>query len=168
MSISIRANRQRGATKVELVVVTIIVSVLCVWLLHTLRFYQELTEKTVVESTIVNLRSGLRFKIADLIIKGTPERQTELLKTNPIALLDSPPNGYMGEMRTPKNVPPGTWYYEQDKGELVYIPKMSTHLALTDGTQPDMFRLRWQIRMNDENKGAPYLDVVAMNPFVWF
>lgn len=165
---TIRSDNQRGATKVELVVVTIIISLLSIWLLHTLRFYQELTEKTVVESTIVNLRSGLRFKIADLIIKGTPERQSELLKTNPMTFLNSPPNGYMGEMRAPKNVPAGAWYYEQDKGELVYIPKMSSHLDLVDGSQPETYRLRWQIRMNEENKGAPFLDVVALSPFVWF
>lgn len=159
---------ERGATKLELIVATLIISVLAAWLLHTMRFYQELTEKTVVENTIVNLRSGLRFKIADLILKGTPERQIELAGSNPVLYAENPPKGYLGEMRAPRDLPPGSWYYEQDKAELVYIPVLKNNLSLADGAQPEKLRLRWQVRKAGKEAGALAVDIELLTPYVWF
>lgn len=160
--------RERGATRLELIVVALIVSLLAVWLLHTMRFYQELTEKTVVENTIINLRSGLRFKIADLILKGAPERQGELAESNPVVHAEMPPKGYLGEMRAPRDLPPGSWYYEQDRAELVYIPVLKNYLSLADGTPPEKLRLRWQIRKAGKEAGALAVDIELLTPYVWF
>ena len=157
-----------GATRLEMIVVTLIVIVLAVWLLHTLRFYQELTEKTVVENTIVNLRSGLRFRIADLILKGTPERQADLTESNPMVFAEAPPKGYLGEMRAPRDLPPGSWFYEQDRAELVYIPVLKNNLSLVDGTQPEKLRLRWQIKKAGKEAGAMAIDIVLLTPYTWF
>lgn len=162
------SRRELGATRLEMIVVTLIVIVLAVWLLHTLRFYQELTEKTVVENTIVNLRSGLRFRIADLILKGTPERQADLTESNPMVFAEAPPKGYLGEMRAPRDLPPGSWFYEQDRAELVYIPVLKNNLSLVDGTQPEKLRLRWQIKKAGKEAGAMAIDIVLLTPYTWF
>ncbi|MFZ2268424.1 MAG: hypothetical protein WAV95_12695 [Azonexus sp.] len=158
---------QRGATRLEIFVVLIIAAILSSWLLHTLRFYEELTEKTVVESTIVNLRSGLRFKIADLIIKGRGEQQQSLAGANPVSLLEHPPKGYLGEMRGPGNLPPGSWYYEQDRSELVYIPNLRANLSLAEGAQPEVLRLRWQLKAGEEG-GGHSVDIELLTPYHWF
>ena len=158
----------RGASKLELVVVTIILVVLSAWLVHTMRFYQELTEKTVIESTISNLRSGLRFKIADLILKGTAEKQAGLARSNPVLYAESPPKGYLGEMRAPGDLPPGSWYYEQDKAELVYIPVLKSNLSLADGSQPARLRLRWQIKSAGGELGGVSVDIELLTPYQWF
>lgn len=156
----------RGASKLELVLVCLMLSTLSFWLLHTFRFYQELTEKTVVESTIVNARSGLRLKIADLIIKETGDMQLKLEKTNPVLFLDMPPRGYLGEMRAPGNLPPGSWYFDQDKAELVYIPDLIANLDI-EGKGQKSPRLRWQIRAN-KGSVVQMVDVELLTPYEWF
>lgn len=162
------AGRHVGATRLELIVVVIIVAMLAAWLMHTMRFYQELTEKTVIENTIINLRSGLRFKIADLILKGTPEKQADLAGSNPVAFAETPPKGYLSEMRAPRDLPPGSWYYEQDKAELVYIPVLKNNLSLADGSQPEKLRLRWQIKKAGKEAGAMAIDIELLTPYTWF
>jgi hypothetical protein len=157
-----------GASRLELIVVTLILVALSAWLLHTMRFYQELTEKTVIESTIINLRSGLRFKIADLILKGTPEKQAGLALSNPVLYAESPPRGYLGEMRAPGELPPGSWFYEQDKAELVYIPVLKANLALADGSRPERLRLRWQIKAAEVGRGGGAVDIEILTPYQWF
>lgn len=163
---SAKPLRQLGASRLELLLVVIIISLLAGWLLHTLRFYQELTEKTVIESTIVNLRSGLRLKIAELIIKGEGERQLALAHSNPVQLLEQPPRGYLGEMRQPGKLPPGSWYYEQDRAELVYIPNLTANLTLADGSQAT--NLRWQLRANKGGVGELAVDIELLTPYNWF
>ncbi len=167
-AMTILPNRARGASRLELIVVTLILVALSTWLLHTMRFYQELTEKTVVESTVINLRSGLRFKIADLILKGTPEKQAGLALSNPVLYAESPPRGYLGEMRAPGELPAGSWYYEQDRAELVYIPVLKANLALADGSQPERLRLRWQIKAAEAGRAGDTVDIEVLTPYQWF
>lgn len=163
-----RPHAQSGATRLEVVVVVIILSLLAGWLLHTMRFYQELTEKIVVENSILNLRSGLRYKVADLIIKGEAEKQAALANTNPVLLAERPPAGYIGEMRGPRNLPPGSWYYEQDRAELVYIPKLHSYLLVTDGQQAENPLLRWQIRPGGGGGAGVAVDIELLTPYDWF
>ncbi len=159
---------QSGATRLEVIVLVILLSLLAGWLLHTMRFYQELTEKTVVENSILNLRSGLRFRVADLIIRGEAEKQAALARTNPVLLAERPPAGYFGEVRGPGNLPPGSWYYEQDRAELVYIPKLHSHLLVTDSRQPESPVLRWQIRPGGGGGAGVVVDIELLTPYDWF
>lgn len=163
-----RVSGQNGATRLEVVLVVVILTVLAGWLLHTMRFYQELTEKTVVENTILNLRSGLRFRIADLIIKGEAEKQAALARSNPVNFAERPPAGYLGEMRGPGNLPPGSWYYEQDSAELVYIPILHSHLFVTDSRQPESPALRWQVRPSQGGGAGVAVDIESLTPYNWF
>lgn len=160
--------RQRGASKLELAVVAIIVGMLSIWLLHTFRFYEELTEKVVVESTITNLRSGLRFKIADLIIKGEGDRQGMLARSNPVAFAEQPPRGFIGELRKPGHLAPGSWYFDADSAELVYIPNLKANLSFAGQDTSGEARLRWQVRATDEGKVGQAIDIVLLTPYSWF
>lgn len=165
--------RQSGFSKLEIIVVVIIVALVSGWLLHTLRFYQELTEKTVVESTIVNIRSAMRMQIAEWLLQGKGDNQAKLAKTNPISLLQQPPRGYMGELKKPRNLPPGSWYYEQDKSELVYIPALYGSLvvqqssaSMNSSTAPS---IHWQVRMLPaDDKGALAVDIELLTSYEWF
>ena len=167
--------RQKGVSKLEVVVVVIILGLVSGWLLHTLRFYQELTEKTVVESTIVNIRSAVHMQIADLFLQGQGDRQKKLAKTNPIPLLQQPPRGYMGEVRKVTNLSPGTWYYEQNRSELVYIPHLHGNLVVQPvagvgkDVQGEFPVLRWQLRAAPvDETGVLALDIELLTPYEWF
>lgn len=158
---------QLGASRLELVVVAVIFAILAAWLTHTLSFYQELSEKTVVETTAMNMRTGLRFKIADLILKGEAGKQHNLARLNPVQFLEKPPVGYLGEMRTPGNLPPGSWYYEQDSAELVYIPRLKANLTMVEGNGPQV-GLRWQVKVVEGEVGVQSVDVELLTPYNWF
>jgi hypothetical protein len=163
---------QKGVSRLEVAVVVAIVALLYVWILHTLNFYQELTEKTVVESSVINIRSALQMKIADMILSGEGARQNTLAKTNPVLLLQSPPRGYLGEMRRPKNLPAGSWYYEPNKAELVYIPNLTANLQMSGGGAPaeaSPLALRWQIRLVSAGEaGLVTVDIELLTPYEWF
>lgn len=162
-------NRQLGATRLEIVVVVIIFTVLAGWLLHTMRFYQELAEKTSVEATAMNMRSGLRLKIADLIVKGKVEQQSLFAQKNPVQFLEHLPAGYLGEMKTPGILPPGSWYFDQNTSELVYIPKLSSNLLIEHASgSVNRESIRWQIRQSEAAGGFSFVDVELLTAYKWF
>lgn len=162
-------NNQTGASRLEIVVLVFILTILAGWLLHTMRFYQELAEKTSVEATAMNMRSGLRLKIADLIVKGKLEQQGEFAGKNPVQFLEHLPAGYLGEMKTPGLLPPGSWYFDQNTSELVYIPKMSSNLQVERGASvASGVSLRWQIRQDNASTGFSFVDVELVTGYKWF
>ena len=66
--------RQTGLSWLEFSVVASVLAVLAGSLLTALLYYEELAEATVVQLTIENIRSGLRYQIADRLVAGrTPE-----------------------------------------------------------------------------------------------
>ena len=162
-------HRQTGASRLEIGVVIFILTIVAGWLLHTMHFYQELAEKTSVEATAMNMRSGLRLKIADLIVKGNLEQQREFAKTNPVQFLEHLPAGYLGEMKTPGILPPGSWYFDQNSAELVYIPKLSSNLLIeTPASVANGISLRWQIRQANISSGFSFVDVELVTSYKWF
>jgi hypothetical protein len=116
----------------------------------------------------MNMRTGLRFRIADLVIKGALDKQLGLIAQNPVAFLEKPPKGYLGELRTPGNLPAGAWYFEQEKHELVYIPLLTSNLQLNDAQDGARGVLRWQIRAVGEGNGLQSVDVELLTPYRWF
>ena len=73
-------RRQRGFTIFELVVVIVIASVLAIILLNRLWYYQEIAEKTAMEMTVMNMRSGLRLRIAELMMRDKMSEAGQLMQ----------------------------------------------------------------------------------------
>ena len=71
----------------ELVVVIVITSVIVITLLNRFLYYQEMAEKSVMEMTVMNMRSGLRLRIAELIMQDRMSEAGRLLQENPITWL---------------------------------------------------------------------------------
>lgn len=115
-------QRQRGFTLFELVVAIVIANVLAIILLDRLWYYQEVAEKTAMEMTVMNMRSGLRLRIADLMTQSRMREAEELLQENPISWLESPPPNYIGKISSAKSAEmiPGHWYFDIEQKELVY------------------------------------------------
>ena len=163
-------KKQFGATRLEIVVVMIMIAMLSGWLLHTLQFYQELAEKTSVETTVMNMRSGMRLKIADLIIKGEADQQKSLVKQNPVVFLQKPPLGYLGELKSvPEDLPKGSWYFDVEMSQLVYVPKISDHLIMKLDLVGDVpVFLRWQVLVPEKQTSLLAVDVELLTTYRWF
>ena len=114
---------QNGFTLLELVVVMVIASVLAVILLNRLWYYQEIAEKTAMEMTVMNMRSGLRLRIAELMMQNRMDETVKLMYENPITWLATLPPNYMGKISGSKKTAliPGNWYFDVGQQELVYL-----------------------------------------------
>lgn len=122
------ARERRGYSLFELVCVIVVASVLALVLLDRTLHYQAAAERTAMEVTIRNMRSGLRQRVAELMMAERMNELGGMLETNPIHWLDKPPANYLGEIRNPQRarLPVDSWYFDPDRRELVYLLRRNT------------------------------------------
>jgi general secretion pathway protein G len=165
----------RGFTLVELIVVVCIVAVSAALLVDRLRFYQEAAEKAVMEYTIGAVRSALQLQIAGMLIRGEERNIESLARANPVDWLMEPPRGYRGEFRSPQPaVPRGSWYFDANRNELVYVPNLDGHLErLADGSKRLRFRVQLEFEPAKPKSGRKRGIISATRvepvmPYIWF
>jgi general secretion pathway protein G len=164
---------QRGSGWFEFAVVAVLLAILAGLLLRWVVEYQERAEKTVVELTLRNLRSALRWQVGQRMIHGGAADLAQLAGANPVAWLDRPPPGYLGELAGPANERSGggNWYFDNAAGELAYVPNLSAHLAVH---RRGAGELRWQLRAlkfstgTDVNSAVTEIVLVETVPYRWF
>lgn len=120
-----KTQRRRGFTLLGLLIEIIIIALVYVGLLERLQYYQEYAEKTVMEVTVRNMRTGLQLRVADLMMHDQMKEAGHLLRVNPITWLEAPPPNYLGELKAPQDVdiPRGNWYFNLSRQELTYLPE---------------------------------------------
>jgi type II secretory pathway pseudopilin PulG len=118
-------RRQRGFSLFEFGIVAVVLCILLVVFLDRALNYQEYAERTAMELTIVNIRSGLRLRVAELITQDRLSEIGKLVDENPVRWLERPPTNYLGELALPvsKALPSGNWYFDSARRELVYLPR---------------------------------------------
>lgn len=119
----IRRGTQTGISRFELLGSVTIILVLVSVLLHRLVRYQEIARTAVMEMTVSNMRSGLRLRVAELMMADRATEIAQLVGQNPVTWLDSPPANYGGDLTTTEAVGTGQdrWYYDIDQKVLVYV-----------------------------------------------
>jgi len=162
-----------GFTLIELIVVVCIVALCAALLLDRLRFYQEATEKAVMEYTVATVKSALQLQVAAMLVRGEEKKIGTLARANPVDWLMEPPVGYRGEFRAPQPaVPRGSWYFDATRNELVYVPNLDAHLErLADGSK----RLRFRVQLSfepaepdSEPRRFSGMRVEPVTPYTWF
>lgn len=121
-SVILDRGRQVGFTLFELMGIIFIASVLSLVLYDRFLGYQALAEKTVMEMTVINMRSGLRLRVAELMMEGSVDKIGSLVHENPINWLAAPPPNYIGQLTHPEQhaIPANSWYFDTGRHELVY------------------------------------------------
>jgi hypothetical protein len=158
---------QRGLTRSEFAVSVAIYGVLAGIFLGVALYYVELGEKTEVELTVLNIRAGIRYQIADRMFHGNINELASMNGGNPLKWLAQPPAGYVGELRpaAPDSVAKGRWYFDVEQRELRYRPRLRSHLS------PDISVLRWRV-VAIHAPGSPQsiegLTLVNVEPYRWF
>ncbi|OGA20067.1 MAG: hypothetical protein A3G25_14160 [Betaproteobacteria bacterium RIFCSPLOWO2_12_FULL_63_13] len=162
-------GRQTGLSKLEFSVVAAVLSVIAGSLLVASLYYEEMTESTVVQLTVRNMRSGMRYQIADKLIQGRTRELSAMVRANPVAWIDRSPEGYVGPVRHGDigSLPKGSWFFDEDTRELGYIPKLSFHLSVERERRGI---LRWQVRAlkSDGPSEVQGLMLIPVNPYRWF
>ena len=118
------SSREHGSSLFEFFIAAGVISVIAVLLLDRLLSYQEYAEKAAMELTVVNMRSGLRLRTAELMTQDRLHELGKLINENPLRWLETPPPNYLGELARPelKALAQGNWYFDTSTRELVYLP----------------------------------------------
>jgi type II secretory pathway pseudopilin PulG len=121
-SVLLFGKRQAGFTLFELLGIILLVSVLSLLLYDRFLGYQALAEKTAMEMTVINMRSGLQWRVGELMIEDRADKMANLLDENPIKWLMAPPPNYIGAFQNPEQhpIPGNAWYFDTRRHELVY------------------------------------------------
>jgi hypothetical protein len=166
----VKPLRQAGLTLLEFSVVAAVVAAIAGSLLIALLYYEELAEAMVVKLTVQNVRSGLRYQIADRLVAGRTREMGQLLRDNPVSWLDSMPEGYVGMVRTDavQRLPAGSWFYDVDRGEVGYVPKLSFYLAMEPPESEKILRWRMQALRLSPPWEVEGLMLETVSPYRWF
>ena len=89
---------QCGASFVEFAVCLALMGIFVGVLLERALYYQEYAEKTAMESTAQNIRTGMRYKVAELILANRLSEIQTLTDENPMDWLAEKPGNYLGEL----------------------------------------------------------------------
>ena len=123
-------SKQCGATFVEFTVCLALMGIFLGVLLERALYYQEYAEKTAMESTAENIRTGLRYKVADLILANRVSEISTLADENPMNWLGEKPPNYLGETDiAPGDEATGKWYFDKRNRELVYAVNNRRHFS---------------------------------------
>lgn len=123
-----RRWRPRGFTLLELVIVACVVALLAGVLFTRVQYYQQQAERLAREQVLANLRSALRLRLADLLIKRQSQQIAALAGQNPMTWLERAPANYAGEFypAAAADLAPGCWYFDRRAKALVYLLRNST------------------------------------------
>ena len=169
----VRGN-QCGASFVEFAVSIALIGIFVGVLLERSSYYQEYAEKTAMESTAKNIRTGLRYKMADLILANRASEIPSLADENPMNWLGERPPNYLGELDSaPADEVKGQWYFDKRNQELVYTVNNRRHFS--PSTYRD-FSVRYRamrvsagaVTDSSPKIGETWVSLVLVAEYGWF
>jgi general secretion pathway protein G len=167
-------GREKGFSLLELAVVAIVVGIVFAVLMHRIQIVQEAAEKTSVETMIIRMRMILQYRVGQMRIQLREARLPELIGSNPVDLMETPPPGYVGVLSGPdvNAVPAGSWYFDKLSGELRYKPLRSRHFSMAPGERSEI-RLRIASTYRDDkaktlNRPLEGIRLTLVSPYTWF
>ena len=152
MSDGIKVQRQSSSNLLELVVAIAVVGVFGGLLLQRLLYLQEYAEMTAMNLTVANMRTGLRYRTADLLMRDKVSEIATLADGNPVEWLQNPPESYLGEFDSkPDTDLHGKWYFDKSRHDLVYTVNNRRHFLPASDQD---FTFRWQaVRQHAKDAG---------------
>ena len=147
----------RPLSRLELVMLAIVISLCAAWLMHRLAYLEAVAEARALDLTVRSMRTGLMVSIATRLLQGNSDAIEALAKSNPVgAIIDAPP-GYIGALyqANPANIHPGQWYFDEDAKCLVYHIVNADYFEGTAG-KPVRVRIRLKLNYDDRNGNHAY------------
>ena len=151
----------RGFSFLELLIVLVLISVLLVIAVDRLLVLRYEAERTMVNSVIGAMKSGLYIEFAHSAARGA--RLDNVQGSNPMLRLSERPDTYAGEYfgADPKLFEPGTWYFDTRDRALVYLVRFPEQFVTP---LPGPARLRLAVEPDREQSGVR---LIALEPYHW-
>jgi hypothetical protein len=165
---------QCGATLVEFAVSIALIAIFVGVLFERGLYYQEYAEKTAMEMTAKSIRTGLRYKVADLMLANRMSEISALAGENPLNWLAEKPPNYLGELDSaPMVEPKGQWYFDRRNRELVYTVNNRRHFSPSSYRD---FNVRYRLMRTSAgavtdsapNYGGTWVSLVLVAEYGWF
>jgi prepilin-type N-terminal cleavage/methylation domain-containing protein len=147
---------RRGWSLLELIIVVCVVAILATVLLERMLRYQEIAEKTAMETTLGVLRSALSLKVSARIVQGGLAGIGELAEENPMDWLADRPAGYLGARHSPfaEELPKGSWCFDLVAKELIYRPQRTRFFSPPPGGA-EWLRFKAVVRVTGGERDQP-------------
>jgi len=160
---------QGGASYLEFIVSFVLFAIFLIVFMERAFYYQAVAERTALEMTVANMRTGLRYKVADLMLKNRMSEIPTLADENPINWLDERPENYLGEFdAAPQAGTTGKWYYDRRGHELVYTVNNRRHFVPLDGGSFDIRYRPTRVRSVDETASAQvWVSLMQVQGYRW-
>ncbi len=107
-------------------------------------------EQLVFEHVVATLRAAVTVAVTRALVAGDDETLALLDRGNPVRLLSSPPQGYLGERSNAPETPPGSWFFDTASRELVYEPRFPEGFTASRG------RLQLHVAYEDRDGDGQY------------
>ncbi len=136
-------------------VVFAMLGLLALVLLRTLNDVEAQAERQMVELTLRNMRTGMRFAAAEALMRQRESEIAAWAGSDPTRWLEVPPAGYRGECSAEdlRKIPVGAWCFERDSQQLAYRPRDTKRLrGPDDGLPCDL--LAWRVVRIADRSGS--------------
>lgn len=155
---------RRPLTQLESAVYVVIVAVLMVTLVDRMLDMFEEAEHAMVQSTLASLYSGINMRMAQAIVQGDPVDSVEWSRRDPVELARMRLPGFLGSLKRPDLdvVDRGTWFFDPELRELIYLPRHTRTLQLAEGERALRFRMQ-----DAGTPGAIGFRLIPVQPYRW-
>ena len=152
---------RRRLTRVEMAVYAFIVAALIAVFASYILDFMEMAEKASMESTIANVTSAINVRYALLVMSSRQADSAQWLRGNPFELARVSPPNYRGVLgATPmEGMGRPAWLFDAGKAELVYLPRLYSHLENGKGNA-----LRFRLQRHPSGFGFA---LVPSSPYKW-
>ena len=135
----------RRLNLIELAAVLIVVTVAVYALFSRTLRYLEIAEKAAMTISVLEVERGMRVRFALAAMKGAPAPAAALQHTNPFEFAHAIPPNYLGEVggqTDRQGLRPGNWFFDKDRDEIAYLPRLSSRFRGGEDASIPMVRFR--------------------------
>jgi len=156
----------RRFSLIELAMVMLVITIVVYAMFSRILRYFEVAEKAAMTVTVLEVERGMRVRLALAAMGATPASVEKLQDINPFEFARALPPNYLGELGGPAAVGElkrGNWFYDRDRHEIGYLPRLASRLHTPDGK--DIAVLRFRVEKGAGSHGLPRL--VPVSAYQW-
>ena len=151
-------NLTRRFSAIELATVVLILAIVVYAMSSRLLRHFEVGEKAAMTITVLEVERGMRIRLAFAAMGGQSAGTENLQSVNPFEFARAFPPNYLGELGGSadlRELKTGNWFYDRDRHEIGYLPRLASRLRTPDGKEVAV--LRFRVEKGGGSQGLPHL-----------